>query len=375
MLEIVSMHSRFLLSQIGDTVKEKKDPTVTQAYDPYDLKNLGASAQFLLDSLSDDLRHAIERKVEESCSGPEIWMAIVDEVQSDTTRRHQRIKEDLRKLRLSSYGNENVKLFMQDAIEMFRELDNANVLEDDLLLTLLEAFTKASTETFRVTFITQRADLESFIRAVKGKSTQARQLVTGIKIFTYRSLLNDALSLYMSLLESGDWRPAISISDKGGAPSAFARAEAHVLVPNSSKSSNTRTMICYNCGETGHMSRDCMKPRKDSTSTQTSGRGGRRSQGRGRGGCGGRTTDWPSWQKDSPKPGEPETRTHDGRKFYWCGICNHWRTTHSTYGIFSQSVPKHTNTLTAGKTPTSLETPKRFEGHIAEGMFSDDFDF
>jgi len=110
-------------------------------------------------------------------------------------------------------------------LEKFRELDHADVLKDDLLLTLYEAYMNASTEIFRVTFITSRRDLEVFIRAVKNKSAAARAIlanVPGARSFSYHSIMDEAHQLYRDLIESGLWTPAIAVKqDRSGAPSAY----------------------------------------------------------------------------------------------------------------------------------------------------------
>ena len=212
-------------------------------------------------------------------------MFIVEEVQSDSTRRHQRIKKEIRSLTLAKFASENITLFNGAMLERFRELDNADVLEDDLLLTLYEAYMSASTEIFRVTFITSRRDLEVFIRQIKNKDSAARAIlaaVPGAKTFTYRTIMEEAHQLYRDLVESELWTPGILVkSDRTGAPVAFAcHAEANSLVANS-----PATVTCYNCQGQGHMARECPHPARQ----PGEGSGGRgRGRGRGRGGPRGR---------------------------------------------------------------------------------------
>ena len=170
MENIVNWHSIFLLANIRKIVCDKKVIGSPYKYNMYNLHNLTCSQTFLLLSLTDNLLHAIEQKITNKTSGPEIWMYIVDKTQSDSAQCHQQIWDLICGLHLTDFPGENVRLFNQKCLSMFCELDNANAMDDNLLLHLLEAYTKSATETFRVTFITQHCNLKTYLHAVKGKS-------------------------------------------------------------------------------------------------------------------------------------------------------------------------------------------------------------
>ena len=355
MVDIISKHSRFLFSDIRDTITLKKVTGTQNSYDSYNLRNLASARTFLFQSLTSELQTVLEQKTTDDTTGPELWMLIIEETQSDSTRRHQCVKDQLRNLRLTAFPAENVRLFNQKCVTLFRELENADALDDDLLLCLLEAYTKCATETFRVSFITQCRDLELYLCTIKGKSPSARKSILGVRVFTYSSLMEDALSLYNSLFESGDWTAAVTTKqDKHGVVSAFSNHEANLLI-SSPSSFPKRPITCFNCGGQGHMSCECPKPKKPqstvSTTQKPSHSGGRGDCGRGRPGnstqgCGslsGNRRVWPDWQTKPPLAGKPEIRDFNGTTFYWCSICKHWRTTHSTNGIPGDNVPRHTN--------------------------------
>ena len=381
MQNIVNRHSIFLLADIRKIVCEKKVIGAPYKYDTYDLRNLTCSQTFLLSSLTDDLLHAVEQKITNKTSRPEIWMYIVDETQLDSACCHQRIRDLICGLRLTDFPGENVRLFNQKCLSKFHELDNADALDDDLLLRLLEAYTKSATETFRVTFITQRRDLETYLRTVKGKSIAARCSITGIKTFMYVSIMEDGLSLYNALYKSGDWSSGITIKrDKHRTATVFSHHKANLLIASPNRITKP-PITCYNCGMIGHMSREYSKHRKPSTpnSHTTNNRFSGRSSGGRFGanvGCNGQgqnngsniRSSWPMWHAKPPDSGTSEIRTYNGSTFYWCSICKHWRTTHSTNGIPADNVPCHTN-ITKSSGPSTAYSGNYATLELDDTMF------
>ena len=113
MQNIVNWHLMFLLANIREIVCDKKVIGAPYKYDTYDLRNLTCSQTFLLSSLTDNLLHAVEQKITNETSGPEIWMYIVDKTQLDSARRHQRIRDLICGLHLTDFPGENVRLFNQ----------------------------------------------------------------------------------------------------------------------------------------------------------------------------------------------------------------------------------------------------------------------
>ena len=286
MVDIIFKHSRFFLSSIQDTVTSKKVSGTHILYDKYVLRNLASARTFLFQSLTNELQNILEQKMTNKTTGPELWMMIIDEIQSNSVCRYQLLCEKLRTLCFPDFLAENICLFNQKCLTFFKESENADVMDDNLLLHLLDAYTKSTTEIFCVSFITQRHDLDLFLRTVKGRSSAACCSITGIKLFSYSSLMDNSLSLYNSLLESGDWIAAVPTKqEKHSMASAFSNHKANLSVSSPIPKNAKYPITCYSCGKDGHISRDCSKPKiqrdnRSSTSKYTNsngdgGRGGR----------------------------------------------------------------------------------------------------
>ena len=334
MRELFTNHSSFTYPQVQLWVAQMKAGSGPNgaSFDTYDMENLEVSKDWLFDSIDADLQSSLEPRMEDDITGPELWMLIVGEVQSDSIRRYKKISRELEALKLTSFPGENVKKCAATILIKCRELDRAKQLPDDVLLTIVECFCKSTVEEFRIAFLMKRSTVELFMATIAGKSTAAIALLPNR--ITYQGLCQEGSTMYQSILDSGDWGPASNAGDSGNAPQAFYTKiknemnEVKGLLKQSISANGSGDRKCFNCDQPGHMQRDCTKPRRDKKKSGTKPT---------------REASKHAWKRLAPKDGEPQSKTITGvdKPFLWCKTCTRWSTSHGSDGHKSKEELGH----------------------------------
>ena len=303
------------------------------------------------ESLKDKLVEAAEVIDPELRGGP-VYLMLMNKLILATSEKAMRgLTDKLSSLKLSDFDGENVLKCGSYLKSVLTLLGNHNKVPHDINLLLFAIFKHCSTTEF-VDFV---KSIESLIdtSAIFGKDFS----------LSPEKILNELESKYSDLLGRDKWEAK---STKNNQNSAFS-AEI---------SGNQNDVICYNCGELGHILTDCKKPKNDAAIAarraiitgnksgaghgggrggrgrgRGKGRGGRSGRGRGgRGGNGGRggsntptqentqnsATNTQRELKTPPKPNESHTKKIDGNELHWCGRCGKW-TDHGTADHPSQS--------------------------------------
>jgi hypothetical protein len=333
MLDLFESHMHFTPEAVRTSILTMK---ASNTYDSYDLDNLKHSRTWLENSVDPTLWNSIRPQITREHTGPDLFMTIVAELQSDSIQSMRAKERKFEALKLKDYPGENVKLLNTDILLLVEVMEKNRSLPIDALLTIVDKYTESASEDFRVHFMQRRSAVEAHIKSIAGKSPLIVSQMVGA--ITPRSLVLESNAKMQSLKDTGPhkWPATATANDKGGAPDFMAHmaklVESQVSAvlqqraPHRSGYDKSQ-VVCYNCNEPGHLKRDC--PKEPAS----------------------------SWKKTAPAAGDAQTKFSDGRNWHWCGVCNRWSSTHGT--VAKGNVKGHNGPPPRGSSgpPVSAPTP------------------
>ena len=317
--ELFTYHRKYTREQ----VKTEIDQRLQTTFDAYAKTALEDSAKWLVNSLDDTLKTSLHHVLDTPMTGPELWMAIVDEVMSDSLQRVDDLVKEFEGLKLTKYKGENVAEYCEEAGNKLVQLEKDDALPRMHLLAIINVFCDCSVMDFKIVFMGRRAAVEKFLRESNGKDAAAIAAMPN-KI-TYKTLLAEGKSQYNNLRSR--WGPAKAAKEsvETAMLSKLQAMEAKLnqaIVANRTQSNGNngdngngkgdgKKRKCFVCGSEDHLKKDCPKAKTDTTP-------------------GDDFTKWPP-----PKDNEPKKKTAKGGKtVYWCAKCNRgkgkWNESHPT---------------------------------------------
>lgn len=85
-------------------------------------------------------------------TGPILWMCDVQEIQSNSYQVFMIIKRDVEHFTLIQFNGDDISKYILKMRLMLDQLSTADRLPEDILITIIIAFTSSTVEEFRMTF-------------------------------------------------------------------------------------------------------------------------------------------------------------------------------------------------------------------------------
>ena len=309
-------------------------------YDRWDHKNSAEAKDFLMNSISKDLKKEFSPFYNpHTDSFALIWLKLVHHLVTSSVATFDGVKDSIRNARPSTYPGQNIQLLSAFYIEKADDLHNAGYFDNALIINMVSGFLCATRDRkgqFHHKLNTIHDQVKKLHQQTifMNKDDQDNEFAKAK--LTYKDVCYAAVSEYNDLVDQGFWEPAKLPKDKQS-PAAYIAKVDKVLnlistmsdssgksnngsnnnnkrtSPNKEKYNSTSKKHCFNCGSTDHLSNKCPHPRVDANQRKKI-----------------RHKFLAPWKLEAPKSYESQTKLVNGTKFYWCEICGNWTSTHNT---------------------------------------------
>ena len=373
-LSVVTHHSQFTPDL---AVAERSSLLFKSRFDIWDKKHDNEAKRFLTNSLSESVRKDFNPFQNELDTFAMDWLRFVHWLVTKNAGTYDRIKSDIRTQTPQLFEGQNIEALSKVYINRAEELLQAGHYEHSLTLNMIEGFLlaeKDQSNSFHHAMNTLRDKVQHLVQLTTFMSKEQQEQKFAIEKCSYKDVCVKAVSVYKDLIDRRLWepaklptdratyRPSTNVAQIAAAISDKKLTDAQLLVllenMHDEQKTNARKKIsCHNCGG-NHYVRNC--PKLNNQSSQSSSKFS--SQNR-------RHKSMSKWKLIAPKSGESETRTVNGKVYYWCQKCGNWTPTHSTSTHTGQRVKKEDNKKQASSNlamidpsawiATATKTPKR----------------
>jgi hypothetical protein len=316
---VVQYHARFN----GDLSKALAVSKVwKEKFDSWDKKHDFEARQFLLNSLSDEVKSGFETFHERDDTFAATWLKLIHYLVTTTSKTYDEMKQTIRSKRPQQYAGQNIEAMAIDLIQIAKEVDNAGYYSHSLTLNMVDSFLCASKDpkgTFHHSMNSLRERVSAKEQETVFLSSDDQDKQFAAAKLSYKDVCLHAVKIYNELVSINMWEPSKLPKDRQTPPTInLSTAEIMNLIQstvnkNKEQGRGRFNRGCFNCGDTDHQVKDCPKPRPTDE------------QARAR-----RHSGMSQWKLTPPKSGEPHSKVVNGRTFNWCVKCGNWTTTHDS---------------------------------------------
>ena len=311
--ELFTYHTRCTKAAVDQFIKNQLD---TGVFDECQRAALQESALWLSNSLDESLKPSLRTQLASRPTGPQLWMSIVSEVQSDSLKRVDNLTKRFEKMTLADFKGESVRDYCTAAGEILTQLERDNQSRPTHLVRIIDVFSACTVMDFKIHFMSRRSDVQRFVRDSAGKEAATVKAMSNYIHFQH--LLDEGKELFLDLQEQ--WGPTKPAGPANAMISALQSLSAKVANLDQAlkakpggggkEGSDKKELKCFTCGKPGHTKKTCPDCNK------------------GNGTPGGGSPP-PKKKKPfkwaAPKDGEPQEKEIDGKPHKYCAKCKNGR--------------------------------------------------
>ena len=272
-------------------------------YDKWDYENLRLSAIVIRESIGPNLLQRISSLLPSDAPGPVVFKTALDQVMCMNATTIRTLSNQLGELSLKSIPGESVPDLTEKVTELAREIEGSGKPPSDLINLVSKPYTKGTVDAFKTYAL--------------GVHTQ---VMRGVFRGKWTSLVQEHNGFYQDLVQSDEYPPASGKKDDDNNIQALVAKTVDQRLQqrngnnnnnggNNNRNSNGGARTCYNCGDTGHIAKNCPKKKADGEKNDGGGKSDEKKE-----------KDWRHVPPNSSK-GEGKEKTVDGKVYKWCGKC------------------------------------------------------
>ena len=317
MISVVEHHGKFTLSYTKEEIKKYRE-----RWDTYDKQNDTEATLFLINSLQTNFKKNIQQIVSDKDTFCEVWITIMRKCNQNSLEYFKKMEVAIKNTSPLTFDGQNMDLWAQAVRTNVNLLVNSGQYDHKLSEHILnQALTAGGdgNEDWRSVLRIIKRDLKvklSVIGLFSDKKDADRVMAEAD--LSPEDILSKIESEYVSLMNTDEWPPAQNKIDPSAPPAhKFAAATAlttttdHNLRPNAVPSGLKHQPYYNNRYPRGNRNNNKkpFTPRRNKGQQQ-------------------------AWKSQAPKQGEPQQKTVNAKKWFWCQKCNNgkgrWTLSHGT---------------------------------------------
>ena len=162
-VSVITDHARF---NWKTAIKDVNDVAMLH-YDSCDKSNQKDAVKLLMNSISDDLKKQLYDMRYDDDSFMAHWLHLIRIIRSVSVNRFEKIKNQIRARKVSSYPRDNIEDLASDLQSDWQDLHDAGMCDQNLTLSMLDAIMEAGGEDFKFPLRTKHAELNEKLMDIR----------------------------------------------------------------------------------------------------------------------------------------------------------------------------------------------------------------